>query len=96
MVSSMKTNTRAHVIVHGAVQGVGFRYFTSNAARRFNVNGWVRNNPDGTVELEAEADRATVDEFLAFIEKGNSWAQVDELTVKWLQPEGYSGFDIEP
>ncbi len=92
----MKTTTRAHVIISGEVQGVGFRYFVSNAARRFDVNGWVRNVPDGSVEVEAEGNRETVSEFLAFIEKGNTWARVDDMKVTWLEPEGYSGFDIEP
>lgn len=39
-----------HLIFHGRVQGVGFRYTTRRIAERYNLSGWVRNLPDGTVE----------------------------------------------
>ena len=51
---------RAHVIFSGHVQGVGFRYTTRRAAGGFAVTGWVRNLPDGNVEVEMQGERAEV------------------------------------
>lgn len=55
---------RRRVIFHGRVQGVGFRYTTCSIAARFPVGGWVKNLPDGTVEVVAEGTRSCVAEFL--------------------------------
>ncbi len=57
---------RAHVLFEGFVQGVGFRYTTLRLAGDFRVTGYVRNLPDGNVEVVAEGDEAEV---LAFIQK---------------------------
>ena len=54
-----------HVIVHGRVQGVGFRWFVRTEARRLGLAGWVRNLPDGTVELRASG----IAQFLAALEQ---------------------------
>ena len=43
-----------HVVVEGRVQGVGFRWFVQQRARADDLAGWVRNRPDGTVEVAAE------------------------------------------
>lgn len=56
---------RRRVLFHGRVQGVGFRYTTVSIARRYPVVGYVRNLPDGTVELVAEAKPVVLDSFLA-------------------------------
>lgn len=58
---------RRRILFHGRVQGVGFRYTTASIARRHPVVGFVRNLPDGSVELVAEADAITLDQFLADI-----------------------------
>ena len=55
------------VFYSGRVQGVGFRYTATEIASRFRVTGWVRNLPDGRVELLAEGDSAEVSEFLAAV-----------------------------
>jgi len=52
------------VIFEGRVQGVGFRYTTKDIARGFDVRGWVKNLPDGTVELQVDGDAAEVTAFL--------------------------------
>lgn len=51
---------RLHIRVNGRVQGVGFRWFVLTEARRRGLRGWVRNNRDGSVELEAEGLAADV------------------------------------
>ncbi len=59
---------RRRVLFHGRVQGVGFRVTTRTIAERFAVTGWVRNLPDGSVELLAEGERAELDRFVAAID----------------------------
>lgn len=53
----------------GSVQGVGFRYTACRLAPDYDVTGYVRNAPDGTVELVAEGDRDRIDQFLAAIQR---------------------------
>ena len=50
-----------HFLISGRVQGVGFRYFTQAAAGREGLHGWVRNLPDGRVEVEAEGDADAIE-----------------------------------
>lgn len=52
------------VVFHGLVQGVGFRYTALDLANKNNVLGWVRNNPDGTVEIRAQGKKEDLDNFL--------------------------------
>ena len=58
---------RRHVIFHGRVQGVCFRMIARELSQNFRVVGYVRNRPDGTVELEAEGTQAEVERYLASI-----------------------------
>lgn len=75
-----------HVQVGGRVQGVGFRWFVREAARRHGVNGWVRNRDDGSVELAAEGDPLTLERFLGEVERGPRGAYVEY--VRRLPSEG--------
>ncbi len=56
---------RRSVTFSGRVQGVGFRFTTRSVARGFDVTGWVRNEPDGTVRCEVQGDAAECERFLA-------------------------------
>ncbi len=67
MAERSSTPIRRRVLFQGRVQGVGFRYTTASIARRHPVVGFVRNLPDGSVELVAEADPTVLDQFLADI-----------------------------
>ena len=60
---------RAHVFYSGIVQGVGFRYTVSRCATPLGLTGWVRNMPDGRVELLAEGPREKVEDFLEQVEE---------------------------
>ena len=74
---------RIHVVVRGRVQGVGFRWFVRESARRLDLAGWVRNRPDGGVELEAEGNAAALDSLRSLLRAGPPGAAVggiDELT----------------
>ncbi len=59
---------QAHVFYSGTVQGVGFRYTTLELAMNAGLTGWVRNLPDGRVELLAEGEKADVDKLLRDID----------------------------
>lgn len=74
-----------HVEICGEVQGVGFRWFTVQSARRLGVSGWVRNRDDGCVEISASGDAGELERFLADVRQGPSGARVD--TVRQLPPD---------
>lgn len=77
-----------HAVVHGRVQGVNFRFYTLDAARRHSVTGWVRNLPDGTVEVTAEGTREQLDGLLKFLHQGPSGARVTGVDVEWRRATG--------
>ena len=82
-------------IVSGRVQGVGFRYFTEAVAARETVYGWVRNTPDGRVEISAEGEAPSIDRFEIGIRQGPAGARVDHVEVEIATPSGNnSGFLI--
>ena len=72
---------RIHAIVSGRVQGVSYRASTASEARRLAVVGWVRNRPDGTVELEAEGPEDTISTLIAWCEKGPPSSKVSGVAV---------------
>ncbi|MFK3938839.1 acylphosphatase [Alkalihalobacillus sp. NPDC078783] len=74
----MKKRTHCHI--NGRVQGVGFRYFAQELAVNNHLVGWVQNNDDGTVELEAEGEEKEIKSFLLALKKGNRFASV--LTIQ--------------
>lgn len=85
---------RVHVIVEGAVQGVGYRYTMRMVAREAGVAGWVRNRRDGSVEAEVEGDEARVDEVLAWMAEGPPGSSVTAARVSEMPPVGDSGFAV--
>jgi acylphosphatase len=85
---------RAHVIVRGRIQGVGYRYSTRSRATSLGVGGWVRNRPDGNVEAVFEGLAERVELLLRWCREGPSAAYVDEIEVEWQEPTGEQGFAI--
>ena len=75
---------RAHVVVRGMVQGVGFRYFVLQHAHDLGLSGSVRNVPGGEVEIEAEGDRSLVEEFLKAVKIGPRASRVNGVAVDWV------------
>jgi acylphosphatase len=69
------------IVVRGIVQGVGFRQFTAQQARRLGASGWVRNLAGGEVEVLARVPAASREPFLAALRQGPPAARVDGLTV---------------
>ena len=70
-----------HVIVHGRVQGVGFRAFVEDTAERLGLEGWVRNRRDGTVEAVFAGPEASVTEAIEACRHGPRSAHVTNLDV---------------
>ena len=85
---------RKRVIVHGYVQGVGFRYSASAQASRLGVGGWVRNRGDGTVEAEIEGDEASVATLLDWFTQGPPGAIVERTEVTQVEPTGDGAFRV--
>jgi acylphosphatase len=86
---------RLHAVVRGDVQGVGFRYFLVDSARPLGLRGWVRNRPDGAVEVLAEGDRPKLERLLQAAREGPRHARVEEVEVEWGPPSGGLGpFDL--
>jgi acylphosphatase len=86
-------NARVHLRIYGQVQGVFFRASTEAEARRLGLTGWVRNRPDGSVEVVAEGPKAKLEELLAWCRHGPPRAQVDRVEVEWGEAGGeFSGF----
>jgi len=66
----------AHLLVSGRVQGVGFRWFVRVVGRKLQLSGWVRNRPDGTVEIAAEGSEDRLAELRALVSRGPEEAEV--------------------
>jgi acylphosphatase len=82
-------------LIGGRVQGVGFRAFTEVRAAVEGLHGWVRNLPDGRVEVLVEGDEESVDRFEGVLRRGPSGAYVDTFEVHVEVPAGRAtGFAI--
>lgn len=88
------TTKAVRVRVTGRVQGVSFRYHTQDEARRLGVAGWVRNEPDGSVEVYAEGPADAVDALLAWCREGPSLARVRDVAVQPRVPTGATAFEV--
>jgi len=80
---------RLEARVYGRVQGVWFRESTRQAAARIGgLTGWVRNVPDGSVELVAEGPREACERLLGWCGQGPRMARVDRVDHGWTEPQG--------
>jgi acylphosphatase len=86
---------RLSLKVRGRVQGVGYRAAVRKQARTLALRGWVRNEPDGSVSLQAEGPREDLRALRAFCEQGPPFARVDQVEAIWGDATGeFPGFDI--
>ncbi len=83
------------VRVEGIVQGVGFRYYTYRIAKRYGIKGYVKNMPDGSVEVVAEGNEERLERFLQDVARGPSSAVVTNVSVEDIDPVGFRSFEIE-
>jgi acylphosphatase len=87
--------TETHILVRGLVQGVGFRFATQRAARAIGIRGYVRNLPNGDVEIVAQGEPEAVERLIDWARHGPAGARVEQVTVQTRAPTSVlSGFEI--
>lgn len=87
----MTDRLRLEAVVHGRVQGVGFRYFVLHRAAALALEGWVANDTDGSVRCRAEGARQALDELVAALRSGPPGARVSEVRTAWSPATGGLG-----
>ncbi len=89
------TKKRVHITVYGRVQNVFFRLGTQKQAGILNLAGWVKNNPDKTVEIIAEGEESDLRKLIDYCRKGPLLSRVDDLDISWEESkEEFEGFSI--
>lgn len=84
-----------HLSIKGRVQGVFYRESAKREATRLGVTGWVRNKPDGSVELLACGTENTVQKLVEWCKTGPPLAKVTEVTVREVEPQVFAAFTVE-
>jgi acylphosphatase len=82
------------VKIHGNVQGVGFRYYAKQTADVLGIFGWVRNESDGSVTLEAEGEEEKIIQFLQWCRTGPRYAKIEKVDIDVSDIKNYSDFKI--
>ena len=82
-----------HAIIHGRVQGVGYRAWTAAKARSLNLTGWVRNRSNGTVETMLCGTATNVNNMIAACHSGPTFAHVDKIKTNAVENEGWDRFE---
>ncbi len=82
------------ITVKGNVQGVYFRRDTQIEAQRLGVHGTVANLEDGSVFIEAEAEEATLNQFVEWCKQGPPLARVDNLQIEQGKLQDFASFDV--
>lgn len=79
----------------GQVQGVGFRYHTQRIASKLNIVGFVANQNDGSVLIEAQGEKLEMDEFIEVVKQSPSpWGKVTKLTINEIDNKEYHQFSM--
>lgn len=77
---------RWHIRFYGRVQGVGFRYTARHAAAGLDLTGWVKNNEDGSVEMEVQGENHRISQMLDMISQ-NRWIYIEDMDVQEIPLE---------
>jgi acylphosphatase len=87
---------RVRVVVQGRVQGVYYRASARDRARQLGLSGWVRNCPDGSVEIIAEGEKAPLGQLISWCRQGPPAAVVTQVTTDWQAATGeFVGFSVK-
>ncbi len=89
------THVHKNIRISGRVQGVGFRYNAREAASHYEIMGFIRNQPNGDVYVEAEGTRTSVDEFIAWCRQSAPRARVDAVDVTEGEVRGFGEFMVK-
>lgn len=84
-----------NIKIYGDVIDVGFRYHAMLTAENFGIKGFVRNEPDGTVYIEAEGEEGKLEEFLAWCHRGPKYAKVTRVETEEGALKNFVRFTIE-
>ncbi len=88
-------SARIKIVVHGVVQGVGFRYYTYRVARKLSLYGYVTNKKDGTVEVVAEGEKSKLLRLVEELRIGPPGSSVQNFNLRWEDPkDDYHEFKI--
>jgi acylphosphatase len=79
---------RIHIIISGQVQGVGYRAWARNRAKKLGLHGWVKNRQDGAVECIAEGAGPALQEFITLCQAGPETGWVDTVDEQWTEGTG--------
>jgi acylphosphatase len=79
---------QVHLFVRGRVQGVFLRASAQREARRLGLTGWVKNRPDGAVEILAEGEEEALKDLIGWAKHGPTAARVEHVDVRW---RGFAG-----
>lgn len=85
---TLEQQTRLHAIVHGRVQGVGFRAYVIENGLSLGVVGWARNRWNGTVEVVAEGNPQKLESLLEALRRGPRMSKVTEVEIDWGRASG--------
>lgn len=87
---------RVNIFVSGRVQGVFFRLETRRIAEELGITGWVKNLPDGRVEILAEGEKEKLEKLVEWVKRGPVFAKVDNLEVEWQEyRDEFNSFEIK-
>ncbi|MEA1885837.1 MAG: acylphosphatase [Bacteroidota bacterium] len=92
---SMDEKLCYEIRIKGRVQGVGFRHSAVREAKKNGITGYVRNAADGSVEIEAEGSRDSLNDFVEWCRKGPGFGYVESVTADPKPPGNYNDFRIE-
>jgi len=85
----------AEIVVHGRVQGVGYRAFVQRKAAQLTLVGYVMNLKSGSVRVRVEGNRPAIEELMRDLEKGPPLCRVEHVAVTWRPPTGrFTAFDV--
>jgi acylphosphatase len=87
--------TRYRIKVKGKVQGVFYRSSTQAKAKELGLSGWVKNEEDGSVMIEAEGEEQKLEKLLDWCRQGPGAAVVNDVEYHEVEPQGKNGFEVK-
>ena len=85
---------RVHLIIKGIVQGINFRYNTKRKAESLGLTGWIKNNPDNSVEAVFEGPDKLIEEIIEFCKKGTIGSRVTDVKITQEPVKNLKEFEI--